>query len=258
LHYIGAVLRYWGGMLLKALFDSFLLLWESPHLFFIAGAVTIATGGVAWFWLGKQEFITSHWKGVRITLAGGLAAWILFFLVFVVREPPDAQFLVESKLNQSQQREQEALNARTAAEEQLEAAKIEIETARSENARLKQQGGKAAPEIPKHCWSASRAEQPNPQVAGALIANTLVIFCNYRVEAPFLVAVKYDTPNFKNAQVLHMSESSTFGGVGQVKGPVFVGEITGPSLPPNEFLAVTVQGTTSQLPRVLGYTVQSK
>jgi len=247
--YLLDVLLYWTEILFKAFWDSFVLFYGSPGLLGIVIGATIVTGLLAWRWLGKAEF-KSHGKGVLITAAGSVATWFLFFLVFLIKNPPDAHFLLQSSLKQSQQDERGAVLAREGALKQLDVTKGDL-------ARLTAQGGRVPP-VPNHCWFTTRAEEPNPRVEGALSASTVVILCNYRIEAPIVVGVQYDTKNLRSGVVLHMSESSTLGGGGIIKDDIFRGEITSPSLPAYEFLGVTMQGTTSVAPRALQIIVVTK
>jgi hypothetical protein len=113
-------------------------------------------------------------------------------------------------------------------------------------------------EQPRKCWMTNHFEEPNPRLKEALSATTVIIRCNYRIEAPFVVRVDFAEDNFISGSAFLPDEGSVVLGGILKQGKILVSTIQSPSLPAQELITVTVQGTTDQFPRAVSSSAGSK
>jgi hypothetical protein len=118
-------------------------------------------------------------------------------------------------------------------------------------------GANAAGET-HQCWLESHFESPNPHQPSSKSATSAIMHCNYRIESPFYVAVKFDR-EFLYGNVVIPSAGVVMGGSGgKMPGNVFYSEITAPSIPANQLIIVIVEAPTETYPRALSGEVKSK
>lgn len=115
-----------------------------------------------------------------------------------------------------------------------------------------------SPPEARRCLMTNHYEEPNHNVQVAIIATTAIIRCNYRVDAPLIVGVEFDTADFVSGTLFLPDEGSVIGAGTQQQGKWFYGQIQSPSVPANDVITVTVQGTTKQPPKAVRALVQSK
>jgi hypothetical protein len=223
----------------------------------IASAVIILLGFfLHWRKKGRAEatgeaqrfLLIEFWPAVAVCVA------VLLFNLFAA---PHKIYLGEfnaaqQRIGQAEQAKEEAVRERSTADERLK-------TAETENKNLAGRLSAGAPTTPKkQCWAANHFEEPNHNIKEAVVATSVIIFCNTRVDAPFYVRVEFDRSDFKNASAFLANEGSTFGGSGPIEGKVFTGFITAPSLPAYSVIVVTVQGLSDKPPRARGIEVASR
>ncbi len=112
--------------------------------------------------------------------------------------------------------------------------------------------------VEKRCWQANHFEEPNLHIKGAVTATTVILHCNYRIEAPFQVAVEFEKDNFFNGGTYLPNGSVVSIGGASKQGKVFIGEVESPSVPANDLIVVTVEGSTDQFPKTVRAEVASR
>ncbi len=106
------------------------------------------------------------------------------------------------------------------------------------------------PEVEKRCWVSDYAGFPNSTVPGAVTATAAIIHCNYKIEAPFRVAVEFDRDFLLGATVFPDSGIVMGRGSGK-RGRVSITEINSPSLLTGQLAIVTVYGLQSNTQKLL-------
>lgn len=102
----------------------------------------------------------------------------------------------------------------------------------------------------KKCWTSHHFGMPNSTVPGSVTTTAVILRCNYKIEAPFQIAVQFDRDFIPGAVVL--PDAGGWMGGGEMKvDQTIVAQINNPSLLANELVIVTVYGKTDQYPRVL-------
>jgi len=258
------------GAIKKAFWDTAVLFYQKPYLLVIALLGVAVTA--LWVWiLRPREVFMEHLRArVGIPLLVGLSMFILVFLFMVIRSPYAELDDVQAQLRVSQERERSAVTSRTGAERQLRdlqgsetGQSALVKQLREQVERLSKApkvgttaGVNAAGEA-HQCWLDNHFESPNPHVKEARTATTAIIHCNYRVDAPWIVAVKFDR-EFLYGNVGVPGSGVVMGGGSKQEGNIFVGEVSMPSVPANQLITVTVEGPSEQFPRALSGNVRSK
>ncbi|MGH9515951.1 MAG: hypothetical protein ACRD3P_09775 [Terriglobales bacterium] len=110
-----------------------------------------------------------------------------------------------------------------------------------------------------HCWLDSIPREPSPYRKGALSATMAVFRCNYRIDAPFDVAVQFDKDFLDGNVSLPASGFVTQTG-NPVKRPgnIFFAQISSPNLAANQLVVVEIQTATKQFANAIGGEIKSK
>lgn len=117
---------------------------------------------------------------------------------------------------------------------------------------------KAVPEK-KQCWLDSIPREPSPYRKDALSATMAVFRCNYRIDAPFEVAVQFDK-DFLDGNVSLPAAGVVMQSGNPVKRPgnIFFAQIVSPSLPANQLVVVEVQSSSKQFLNATNGAIKSK
>jgi hypothetical protein len=110
---------------------------------------------------------------------------------------------------------------------------------------------------PQQCWMDTIGREPSPSIKEARTAVTVATHCNYRMEAPYEMSIKFDR-DFLSGGVGLTHGSITVTDTEKRPGNVFYAEVEGPSVPANQLMIVTIQSASSQPPYAIGGTVKSK
>jgi hypothetical protein len=114
-------------------------------------------------------------------------------------------------------------------------------------------------EEPHKCWMTNHFEFPGPRKEQVLTATTVIIHCNYKVEAPFVVKLAFAEDNFIGADTAMLpDEGVVTGGGGYKQGKLSIAKVQSPSLPAQELVTILALGTTDQPPRAIDYRIESK
>jgi hypothetical protein len=114
-------------------------------------------------------------------------------------------------------------------------------------------------EEPHKCWMTNHFEFPGPRKEKVLTATTVIIHCNYRIEAPFVVRLTFAEDNFIGGDTAYLpDEGMVMGGGGFKQGRMSVAKVQSPSLPAQELVTILALGTTDQVPRAISYAIESK
>jgi hypothetical protein len=115
-----------------------------------------------------------------------------------------------------------------------------------------------APQIAKQCWLENLPQEPNPAIPQSHSATTALIHRNYKIDAPFYVAVKFDREFLYGNIFIVGAGVEMKGNPIKQPGNVIYGEISSPSVPANQIVAVTVEAPTKIFPNALDAKIQSK
>jgi len=258
--------KFYKEIFLKALADTPGLVssnWIAVCVSIIAFAVTFFfkvrrqdSFKTAKTWRGKLAAVRDHWKqNLRdgVLIAGAL--WLLLFVISLTR----AIYISHKTDGGAATRLKEE---RDTAREERDGFKHERDTLKRENEGFKKQGPKIVtktllpPPQENKCWFANYGGFPNTKIQGAVTATAVIIHCNYRVEAPYAVNIKFDR-DFLVGSLIVLG-----GGMSMVHGPGKQGNILGaqvdvPALLPNQNIVVTVYGTTDQYPTPLSAGIEA-
>jgi hypothetical protein len=114
-------------------------------------------------------------------------------------------------------------------------------------------------EEPHKCWMTNHSEFPGPRKEKVLTATTVIIHCNYRIEAPFVVQLAFAEDNFIGADTAFLPDERTvMGGGGFKQGKMSVAMVQSPSLPAHELVTILALGTTDQPPLAVDFKIGSK
>ncbi|MGB8591118.1 MAG: hypothetical protein WCD40_07040, partial [Candidatus Acidiferrales bacterium] len=106
------------------------------------------------------------------------------------------------------------------------------------------------PEPEKRCWLSNHFGFPNSTVQGAVTATAVILHCNHKIEAPFVVEVEFDRDFILGTTTL--LDSGVVSGAGEAKrGRVYSSQINSPALLSDQIVVVTVYGRTDQYPRAV-------
>jgi len=110
------------------------------------------------------------------------------------------------------------------------------------------------------CWMTNHFEPPGPRKENVLTATTVIIHCNYKVEAPFTVQLEFAADNFIGGDSAFLPDEGIVmtGAGGYKRGRMTFAVVNSPSLPVQELVTVLVLGTTDQYPRAIRYAIGSK
>jgi hypothetical protein len=108
---------------------------------------------------------------------------------------------------------------------------------------------------PHHCWLSNPFGMPNSTIKGAITATAAIVHCNYKIDAPFKVAVEFDRDFIPGGMVL--TDSGIMMGGGGVKEGVYLAQVNSPALLSDQLIVVTVYGPTDQYPRGLRASVSA-
>jgi hypothetical protein len=98
----------------------------------------------------------------------------------------------------------------------------------------------ATREPPPECWWSNHYEYPNPYASSvARSATAVLIFCNYKIEAPWAVQVEFDRDDFFNESVV--VPGVMVGGISKKQGKTYIGGHSLPSVPAYEVISITVE-----------------
>lgn len=104
----------------------------------------------------------------------------------------------------------------------------------------------------KKCWASNEFGMANSKVPGSVTATEAILRCNYKIDAPFQVAVKFDRDFILGAISLPDTGGFVASGGATKQGTVYISPvIQTPALLSNYLVIVTVYGTTDQYPRAL-------
>jgi hypothetical protein len=102
-------------------------------------------------------------------------------------------------------------------------------------------------------------ESPGIRKEKAPTATTVILHCNYRIEAPFIVQLDFAEDNFMQGGIVLLPDVGTTNfGPGFKQGKILVATVNAPSLPTQDLVTVFVLGTTDQPPRAIRYAIESK
>lgn len=101
-------------------------------------------------------------------------------------------------------------------------------------------------ETEKKCWLSNHAGLATAKT-GNVTANAAIIRCNYRIEAPFTVRIRFNA-DFEPGNISTPDASAQFGGGLSAQGRMLIGQVDGPALAPNQLVIVTVYGRNGQYP----------
>ncbi len=93
---------------------------------------------------------------------------------------------------------------------------------------------------PPECWWNNHYQYPNPYASSvARSATAVLIFCNYKIEAPWAVQVEFDRDDFFNESVV--VPGVMIGGITKKEGKTYIGGLSLPSVPAYEVISITVE-----------------
>jgi hypothetical protein len=273
--WIGNLLRnssisYWLAVLREAGWQALVLFDQNPKLLALGLLGAAVTAVLVLLFRGKEAF-TEHLKAnVVIVFGGAILTWALVVPYYLFVIPPSQLTQTQSQLSVSQERERAATIGRQGAEVQLQGLQGSessqgklIRECRQEIERLSKapkvgtpSGTNPAGEA-HQCWLDNHFEISNPHVKESHTATTAIIHCNYRIDAPWIVAVKFDK-DFLYGNVGVPGSGVVMGGGSKQGGNIFAGEVSMPSVPANQLITVTIESASEQYPRALSGEVRSK
>lgn len=114
-------------------------------------------------------------------------------------------------------------------------------------------------EEPQRCWMTNHAESPPSARKDILSATTVIIHCNHRIEAPFVVQLEFEKDNYLGGSTAFLpDEGITTFGAGLKQGRTMITTVGSPSLPVQSLVTVFILGTTDQAPKAIRYAIGSK
>jgi hypothetical protein len=111
---------------------------------------------------------------------------------------------------------------------------------------------------PHQCWVENHFESPNPHQTESKSATTVMFHCNYKIDAPFSVAVKFDRDCLYGGVTIPGAGVVMGGGGSKMPGNIWYGVVDAPNVPANHLVLLTVQAPSDQFPRALSGEIKSK
>lgn len=232
----------------RALTDSFLAFdtaWKPIGIAVLGAIVTALLVLVSRGWTQFKEHVIAN---IFIVFGGALATWLLVFVWIWIHVPGKIQAESKSNLDRVIEEKKQlsiALNAKTA-----EISRIQHEPGLAQAAHVP-----SAKESKKECWMSSFPTEPNPGIKGAVIGTEVILHCNYKIDAPLIVEVEFDT-DFIPGIITVVDAGITIGGV-EKQGNIFVGRINSPAVLSNQLVIVRVYGDTKVFPRAKRGSIKS-
>lgn len=115
---------------------------------------------------------------------------------------------------------------------------------------------KTVQQIPQRCWMSSLFGFPDPNMKEAVTETTVILHCNYKVEAPLRAVVEFDMDFIPADIAIQGAGMMTAVGIGK-NGKLFLGQVGSPGLQPEQFLIVRVYGVTKRYPLAVRGIVQT-
>lgn len=130
----------------------------------------------------------------------------------------------------------------------LERDNFKNRLAKAEAVAKRKPTAKVVPAPKKQCWNFYFRGALNPHVKGALTTTDVFLYCNYKVEAPYEIGVRFDSDDFipSVAQPLY-TPAGFMGGIEQKHGNEVTSVIQMPPLFADTALVVTVYSTTKKM-----------
>lgn len=252
---------YWWSVFREALWQAFVLLYKNPTLLLIGLLVAVVTAGLVRVIRGKEAVKEHLIAKVAIPFLAALITWALIVLYYIYAIPPTHLSQVQIELGRSRGRERAAVIGRQTAELQLQDERKSKSDESQQISQLRQQVENlsrarkvaTAPGVnttgeQHQCWLDNHFESPNPHVKESHSATTAIIHCNYKIDAPFRVTVKFDR-DFLYGNTGIPSAGMLAGGSQKQAGNIFIGDVQMPSVPANQLITMTVEAPTDQFPR---------
>ena len=106
---------------------------------------------------------------------------------------------------------------------------------------------KLVPAPKKQCWAFNTFGPPSPAVKGSVSATEVILYCNYKIDAPYEVAVRFDRDFIPGNVTPLGAPDGVIGGMGQKRGNVLSSVVEMPPLFAYTPLLVTVYSTAEQV-----------
>jgi hypothetical protein len=232
----------------RAFYDSFLVFetgLKAVSLTVLGALVTALIVLIIRGWDGLKKHAVEN---IFIVFGGAVATWLLVFAWVLIHIPTKMLAEVDT-------------NIKTVIQEKRQQS-VTINSLRERIKDMEQSGPRvvtrtlSAAGQEKRCWVSNHFGFANSTIKGAVTATAVILRCNYKIEAPFVIRVLFDRDFIPGATTL--PDSGGFvGGVVTKQGRACVVQFNTPALLSNPLAVMTVYGETDQYPRALQEGIQA-
>jgi hypothetical protein len=251
--FMSPVSSYWHSVAVRAFWDSLRAFDTTPRLLLLGLLGAIVTAALVLLIRGWAHFVEHLIANIAIAFGGAVVTWLLVYIWLFVRTPNVLQD--EAAQRASENRRTQDQGATKSLTDQIASQQREIDALKNAPAKTITRVTPAQ-EPEKQCWIANHYGMPNSTIKGAMTATAVIVHCNHKVDAPFMVEVEFDRDFIPGALVLPNS-GGLMGGSNGKQGRVYMGQINSPALLSDQLVVVTVYGETDQYPRALRASVKA-